>query len=356
MLSLRRTCQYFKKVCDLDRVAKSQVFNTLPKDWEKVDKTTLYFAFLILFKVLKKKEGIKLLKEKAGIEWKSGSPSVALRLAQYFGIAPLLLMENQSGVRRMTSSPDGRLFALEHTDGMIYLWNQILPKPQRFIGSLRLSQVSNCLVFSPDGQILASGFNNSMIGLWWLKKPGEPEGISITSGHKDRISCLAFSSDGRVLASGSDDGTIGLWGLKKPGESENINILSGHETGVNCLAFSPDGQVLASGLNDGTIGLWGLKKPGESENINILSGHEAGVNCLAFSPNGKILASGSGDSTIRLWALKKKSWGVISILRKHKGAVIYMNWRPPWGLISCSKDGTVKVWGLSRMRMINSSL
>ena len=72
------------------------------------------------------------------------------------------------------------------------------------------------LAFSPCGQYLASGSwwagtANVSIRLWEV---ASGENIATLWGHPTDIECLAFSPDGTILASGSFDGTILLWDLK----------------------------------------------------------------------------------------------------------------------------------------------
>jgi WD40 repeat protein len=71
-------------------------------------------------------------------------------------------------------------------------------------------------------------------------------------GHSDYVASAVFSPDGNVLASGSWDNTIRLW---NPTTGQHLATFSGHRDYVNSVAFSPDGGVLASGSADGTIRL-----------------------------------------------------------------------------------------------------
>ena len=75
------------------------------------------------------------------------------------------------------------------------------------------------LAFSPCGRYLASG-------AWWLRGFGikkcpvllwdveSGENIAAFRGHPTDIQCLAFSPDGTILASGGYGGTIMLWDMK----------------------------------------------------------------------------------------------------------------------------------------------
>ena len=99
----------------------------------------------------------------------------------------------------------------------IILWDLTCHKLYR-----RLSLPLECnnmyvLVFSPCGQYLAGG-------AWWIEgwdkvpmciwEVATGEYIATFLGHPTDIQCLTFSSDSTILASGSYDGTILLWDMK----------------------------------------------------------------------------------------------------------------------------------------------
>jgi WD40 repeat protein len=67
------------------------------------------------------------------------------------------------------------------------------------------------------------------------------------------VSSVVFSSDGETIASGSKDQTIKLWVVDSANELKTFN---GHDKSVTSVAFSPDGKTIASGSYDGTIKLW----------------------------------------------------------------------------------------------------
>jgi WD40 repeat protein len=75
-------------------------------------------------------------------------------------------------------------------------------------------------------------------------------------GHTSRIWSVVFSPDGNILASGSSDQTVKLWNLTT---GECCQTLEGHTNLVWSVAFSPDGQILASGSQDEAIKLWEVK-------------------------------------------------------------------------------------------------
>ena len=79
--------------------------------------------------------------------------------------------------------------------------------------------MSFALAFSPCGRFLASG-------AWWKRGFGmkkcpvllwdasSGKNIAAFRGHSSDVQCLAFSPDSEILASGGYDGAIMLWDIK----------------------------------------------------------------------------------------------------------------------------------------------
>lgn len=80
-------------------------------------------------------------------------------------------------------------------------------------------------------------------------------GSQILKGHTKAVNCVVYSPNGMILASGSDDDTVRLW---DPHDGRHLRTLEGHMNRVTSIAFRPDGHTLASGSKDGTILLWNL--------------------------------------------------------------------------------------------------
>ena len=186
-------------------------------------------------------------------------------------------------------SPDGQTLASGSQDSTIRLWDT-------HTGKLKMTLIGETgsiysVAFSPDGQTLASGSQDSTIRLWDTHT-GKLKMTLIE--HAGWVASVAFSPDGTTLASGHAYQTLLLWNTTT-GQSEKT--LRGHTEVVEFVVFSPDGEMLASGGRDQTIRLW---NPHTGKQIRLLTATSP-VNRLAFSPDGGTLASGSWDNAIRLW-------------------------------------------------------
>ncbi len=222
-----------------------------------------------------------------------------------------------------------------------YLWRQNHNERSTFKGH---GDYVSSVIFSPDGQTLASGSADKTVKLWDTKTGKE---LVTFKGHGDRVSSLAFSPDGRTLASGSLDKTVKLWDAKT---GQELVTLKGHGDHVYSVAFSPDGRTLASGGLDTTVKLWDTKTWQE---LTTLKGHGGHVSSAAFSPDGRTLASGSEDDTLKLW--DTKTGRELATLKGHEGNVYSVAFSPDGRtLASGSADKTVRLWEVKTARELAS--
>ncbi len=89
----------------------------------------------------------------------------------------------------------------------------------------------------------------------YLQPENKFQELNTLEGHSSAVSSVVFSPDGQRLASASYDKTIKLWDVAT---GKAVQTLTGHSSGVSSVVFSPDGQRLASASSDKTIIIWNL--------------------------------------------------------------------------------------------------
>jgi WD40 repeat protein len=194
-----------------------------------------------------------------------------------------------------TSQPQDLTHQQEALGSGIYLWHWQTGKLLQVLKSDSPSPV-HTLAISYDGQLLASGHQDSSIKLWYRQNDWQLG--QIFRDHGNSVYSVAISPNKQTLASGSGDHTIKLWQLDT---NHPCTTLTGHTDAVYAVAFSPDGQTLASGSGDGSLTLWQVP-PGEHlVTLTNETQSSYAVISVVFNPNGQTLASGNGDGSIKIW-------------------------------------------------------
>jgi WD40 repeat protein/serine/threonine protein kinase/tetratricopeptide (TPR) repeat protein len=199
----------------------------------------------------------------------------------------------------LTLSPNGKLLATFYPsrgDNKVTLWNVATQQPHTLKidppESNRLSVL--CAEFSPDGKLLAAGFQFQWITVWDVAS-GK---VKLQFGQNPammNVYSLAFSPDNKSLAVGTDVGAVTLWEVET---GKRLASFKGHTQIVHALAFSPDGKTLATAGADRTVRLWDVITGQER---STLAGHKGSVRKVQFSPDGNILATASDHGTVKLW-------------------------------------------------------
>jgi uncharacterized protein with WD repeat len=220
--------------------------------------------------------------------------------------------------------------------------------------------------FSKGGKYLAAGSWDSVVILWDAeelkslvsRKEKIKDGPCIKefAGHGDKVNCVDFSSDENLLASGSADGTIKIWEtqptfkkilgipyrvmgekVKKP-----IKTLKGHKGEIFAVTFSTCGRYLFSASADGSVKIWDVEK---SSCIKTFKGHKGAIYSLSLHPKGRYFATAGEDKLIRIWDVKKST--PIKKFKAHKTAINSVCFSSDGKLIASGGwRGYLKIWNI----------
>ncbi|KAJ1648994.1 hypothetical protein IWQ61_009781 [Dispira simplex] len=236
----------------------------------------------------------------------------------------------------------------------------------------------------PSVANLATGGADSQIHLWPLDQ-ASPQ--ATLSGHLMRISQVRYHPSGRFLGSTSFDTTWRLWDIETQTE---LLLQEGHSKEVFGLAFQCDGSLVATGGFDGIAKLWDLRS---GRGIFDAKGHVKEIYGIDFSPNGYQMATSSADHTIRIFDLRQMKalatipahTSIIPDVQFYQGlpnldTMSHTQNGPSVGpqsmamdtdasaassqppsllspgvfLVSCSYDGTVKLWSADDWQLITT--
>ena len=114
---------------------------------------------------------------------------------------------------------------------------------------------------------------------------------SVLEGHSKAVSAVVFSHDGQLLASASNDNTVRVW---ETATGQCRSVLEGHSDWVRAVVFSPDRQLLASASRDSTVRVW---ETATGQCRSVLEGHPY-IYRIAFSPDGRRLETDKSDISL----------------------------------------------------------
>ncbi|MBM3845988.1 MAG: hypothetical protein FJ405_06860 [Verrucomicrobia bacterium] len=197
----------------------------------------------------------------------------------------------------------------------------------------------NALVFSPDGNWLASG-DYRAVNLW--KRTLTEHRIDLKSEGLPAVTAVGVAD--QWIATGHADGKVTLW-------QASAGILQtqwqAHAGPIRQVKFAPGGSRVATLSGSRRIGVFNVSS---SEVLNVLYiPTPAAVTRMAWLSNDLSLAAAASDQTIRTWSLQLGQTNAAVLQRELKGhsALITGLEAVPGSsqlLVSASMDGSVRWW------------
>ncbi|KAJ4849893.1 U3 snoRNP protein [Turnera subulata] len=194
----------------------------------------------------------------------------------------------------------------------------------------------NCLCYSPDSQLLATGADDNKVKVWTVSS-----GFCFVtfSEHTNAVTALHFMANNHCLLSASLDGTVRAWDLFRYRNFRTFTAPSSRQ--FVSLAADQSGEVICAGTLDSfEIFVWSMKT---GRLLDQLSAHEGPVHGLTFSPTNAVLASSSWDKTVRLWNVFEGKGATETFTHTHD--VLTVVYRPDGKQLACSTlDGQIHFW------------
>ena len=131
-------------------------------------------------------------------------------------------------------------------------------------------------------------------------------------------------------------------------EGTCLHNLLGHnfDSWIACVTEMPDGLLISGGgCFDGNIKVWNVA---ENKCVHILREYSKErywnqIHCLRVMPQSNdLFISGSSDDDIKIWNVRLGR--CVKYLHGHTNGVTDLEFDLSNQLISCSKDGTIRIW------------
>ncbi|KEG10302.1 hypothetical protein DQ04_03911010 [Trypanosoma grayi] len=239
---------------------------------------------------------------------------------------------------------DRELLATASTDGSIRVWNtkQLTLQQNIHVGQVIVHSVD----WSPTGKYVAAGLNNGEVVCYHVSTQRENWRVNVTSG--DLTWCLSWS-----LAESSSHIAVSHRGGVVVLSARDGKIVRRYKTKspIFGIDFDPThAKYLAAGCQDGKVLVFHVTSSHEEASV-VLSGHSETVSSVLYNPIvSHFLLSCSHDGTLRLWDVSSMASHTASVasrvLRGHTERVSSIAWcsLAPYLALSGSADCTVRLW------------
>jgi WD40 repeat protein/biotin carboxyl carrier protein len=203
--------------------------------------------------------------------------------------------------RALACTPQGsqsNVLLVGDSSGVGRLFNLNDMKSEPLVLDGRHEGAINCVAFSPDGSLCATGGEDMCLCLW--KTETGKQLHRLTKAHRGAVTSVQFAGAGRVVSAGRD-GMLVVWDFEEGKAPMRAVEFEGRSADVNQLGVSPDGQRVLydqgrtlrvlSTVNKQSEGV--LTNPGSTMNFATMA---------LFSPDGKsILTNGAAAGRLQLW-------------------------------------------------------
>ncbi|HWL10907.1 MAG TPA: hypothetical protein VNQ76_21040, partial [Planctomicrobium sp.] len=242
-------------------------------------------------------------------------------------------------------------------DATIRLWNVAEQKELGVCWNLAPVLDLDVSPASTDGNwIIAaavSDLRNGRVVVWRVTPNAEKEKFTRETdflSHTAPVLTVAFDRTGQRVASGDQSGKILIWDWKQIGQlnyrDKISQAVSGLRNNSNAQPNSQPAQDDATVYSFSDPDLQGAVNSTRSTD-NLRVAHRDAVQQVRFSPDGRHLVSASSDLTLKVWGLTNGR--LVQTLRGQGGPVRSVDFSPiqPTSLMSAGSGGLVS-WDLKR--------
>ena len=261
---------------------------------------------------------------------------------------PVDLWETERGmVSALGFSPNGALLATGNWDGGVKVWDI---QSRCCLATLQRTgqfDLASELVFSPDGQYLASsGGRYDAVYVWDIKTSEQIAKFTVDEElqprHRPTCIPLTFSPDGRCLIGATPENTFSVWDIET---GERLAHLTGHSFSLTALFLSPCRKFLVSVDRDDNLRKWEIDKLTANISIPVVTSLPKTINWVqyTYSSDGILIAAMVSGTTITILDVKRNR-KIATLV--HKEVVQKVRFLQKGSQLVITGEDTIQVWNI----------
>ncbi|XP_047028830.1 WD repeat, SAM and U-box domain-containing protein 1-like [Helicoverpa zea] len=222
----------------------------------------------------------------------------------------LLLAPGAAALRALCWAARARLLA-GHDDGALHVW--LVPRAELLARLAAHDGALHAVAAPALGRLLLTACTHGVLKVFDLAEvcrsgSGEAEAPAplawLDGVHDLGALCADASQDGQLAATGGQDSLVRVWHAGPAGLEPLGPALSGHLAAVTALRWGRRGArpVLASASLDRTARLW-LLADSDMRCVRVVHAHSRYLTCVVLSPDAHYMLTGSNDKSLRMWSL-----------------------------------------------------
>ena len=271
---------------------------------------------------------------------------------------PIDLWETERGmVSTLKFSPNGALLATGNWDGGVKVWDI---QSRRCLATLQRTgqfDLASELVFSPDGQYLASsGGKYDAVYVWDIETKAQIAKFTVDEElqprHRPIHIPLTFSPDGKLLIGATPENTFSVWDIET---GERIAHLTGHSFLLTALFLSPCRKFLASVDRDGNLRKWEVDKLTTNTSIPVVTSLPKAINWMqyTYSSDGVLLAAMVSGTTITILDVERNR-KIATLV--HEEVVQKVRFLQNGSQLVITGEDTIQVWNIGESTPQSSTI